>query len=56
MGGLCLAGLQMMNEVRRSAEDQTVTVVDYARDQIFDDLNRQVDTDTDTGTIQARRG
>ena len=53
MGGLCLAGLQMMNEVRRSAEDQTVTVVDYARDQIFDDLNRQVDTDTTQAT---RRG
>jgi len=64
MGGLCLAGLQMMNEVRRTAEDQTVTVVDYARDNmvdfardnIFDDLNRQVDTDTDTATAQARRG
>jgi len=35
--------------------DQTVNVVDYARDQIFDDLDRQVDTDTDTDTTQATR-
>ena len=49
MGGLCLAGLQMMNEVRRTAEDQTTTVVDFARDQMFDDLNR-------AGVGQDRRG
>jgi len=40
MGGLCLAGLQMMNEVRRTAEDQSVNAFDFARDQMFDDLSR----------------
>lgn len=40
MGGLCLAGLQMMNEVRRSASDQTQNAFDFARDQAFDDLSR----------------
>eukprot|EP00092_Neocalanus_flemingeri_P018449 GFUD01019968.1.p1 GENE.GFUD01019968.1~~GFUD01019968.1.p1 ORF type:complete len:278 (+),score=71.95 GFUD01019968.1:69-902(+) len=39
MGGLCLAGLQMMYEVRRSASSQSQTAADFARDQ-FDDLNR----------------
>jgi len=41
MGGLCLAGLQMLNEVRRSAADQTVTAAQFARDQMYDDMSRQ---------------
>lgn len=40
MGGLCLAGLQMMNEVRRTATDQSQDALDFARDQMFDDLSR----------------
>ena len=40
MGGLCLAGLQMMNEVRRTATDQSQDALDFGRDQMFDDLSR----------------
>eukprot|EP00092_Neocalanus_flemingeri_P030091 GFUD01032668.1.p1 GENE.GFUD01032668.1~~GFUD01032668.1.p1 ORF type:complete len:278 (-),score=77.25 GFUD01032668.1:266-1099(-) len=39
MGGLCLAGLQMVSEVRRSASSQSQNTFDFARDQL-DDLNR----------------
>eukprot|EP00092_Neocalanus_flemingeri_P093169 GFUD01118391.1.p1 GENE.GFUD01118391.1~~GFUD01118391.1.p1 ORF type:complete len:278 (-),score=72.29 GFUD01118391.1:285-1118(-) len=38
MGGLCLAGLQMMTEVRRSASSQSQNGFDFARDQL-DDLS-----------------
>lgn len=50
MGGLCLAGLQMMNEVRRTAGGHTTNaVLDFAREQIFSDLNTAgVDSDRDT--------
>merc|ERR1719431_1511180 len=49
MGGLCLAGLQMMNEVRRTAGGHTSNAVVYfARDQLFSDLKPAgVDRDTD---------